>query len=140
MHSHMAQKTERKYNGSQRILDLIKREHTVEDVYTAVEVIVKNGLKANVDFIFSLPFEEDDDVFETIKFIRKLIKLGARIHVHYFMPLPGTPLARYKPKNFLVYEEFLKKELLPYGHAFGQWEKQKRLSMLLFDLINRKKK
>jgi len=127
-------------SGSQRILDLIKREHTVEDVYTAVEVIVKNGLKANVDFIFGLPFEEDDDVFETIKFIRKLIKLGARIHVHYFMPLPGTPLARYKPKNFLVYEEFLKKELLPYGHAFGQWEKQKRLSMLLFDLINRKKK
>jgi len=38
------------------------------------------------------------------------------------------------------YEEFIKKELLPYGHAFGQWEKQKRLSMLLFDLINRKKK
>lgn len=126
-------------SGSQRILNLIKRGHTTEDVYNAVEIIMENGLKANVDFIFGLPFEEENDVIETIEFIRKLVKLGARVHAHYFMPLPGTPLARYSPKDFPVYEEFLKKELLPGGHAFGQWEKQKRLSIQLFELINRGK-
>ncbi|PMP68522.1 MAG: TIGR04013 family B12-binding domain/radical SAM domain-containing protein, partial [Thermodesulfobacterium geofontis] len=44
-------------SGSNRILELCKRGHTVEDVYRAVKLTIKAGLKAKVDFIFGLPGE-----------------------------------------------------------------------------------
>ncbi|MBO8131087.1 MAG: TIGR04013 family B12-binding domain/radical SAM domain-containing protein [Candidatus Marinimicrobia bacterium] len=122
-------------SGSSRVLKLLKRGHTVEDVINAVDIIISNGLNANVDFIFGLPFEKDEDVEVTIKFISKLVKMGARIHGHYFLPLPGTVLERETLKIFEKYEDFIHKELLPNGHIFGNWERQKELSYKIHELL-----
>ncbi|MFQ3675863.1 MAG: TIGR04013 family B12-binding domain/radical SAM domain-containing protein [Endomicrobiia bacterium] len=105
--------------GSQRILDLCHRGHSVEDIFCATELILKNGLKAKVDFIFGLPEEREEDVNETIKVIKQLIKMGAKIHAHTFSPLPQTPFAR---KNYGKISEELKeliKEYLPKGYIYG---------------------
>jgi B12-binding domain/radical SAM domain protein len=79
-------------SGSQRVLDATRRDHSVEDVVRAVRLSVEGGFVPNVDFLFGLPGEEPDDVAATLALMQKLVDLGARVHSHTFMPLPGTPL------------------------------------------------
>lgn len=106
-------------SGSQKILDLCNRKHTVEDIIKSVEVITKHKLKANVDFIFGLPGETEEDVLETLKLMEKLVKFGVRIHAHTFSPLPQTPFANKKHGSIHPkIKEFLTK-YLPEGKVYG---------------------
>lgn len=113
-------------SGSERILKMINRGHKIEDIYKATEITIKNNLKANLDFIFGFPNEKEEDIKETIKVIKDLIKIGARIHLHTFIPLPQTPLFKIGLKDFSYNQEIIKliKELLPKGKIYGNWEKQ----------------
>ncbi len=115
-------------SGSQKILDLCRRGHTVEDVFKAVKLCKKAGLIPKVDFIFGLPGEEEKDIKETIKVMEHLAKMGAIIHAHTFMPLPQTPFASKKPGK--IHPEVLKliNRLLGKGFVFGDWKKQEILA------------
>ncbi len=124
-------------SGSQRVLDLCNRKHTVEDVYNAVRILKSSGFDVNVDFIFGLPVEEERDVIETIKVIKDLIKIGARIRAHYFIPLPGTPFQKFKPKDISKALELELKKLLPSGKIFGEWLKQINLSKKLYQYYSK---
>jgi radical SAM superfamily enzyme YgiQ (UPF0313 family) len=81
-------------SGGQRVLDRCHRGHTVGDVYRAVKLTGEAGLRANVDFIFALPGEEEKDVKETLGVITDLVALGAKMHAHTFVSLPGTPFSK----------------------------------------------
>ncbi|MEO0253866.1 MAG: TIGR04013 family B12-binding domain/radical SAM domain-containing protein [candidate division WOR-3 bacterium] len=126
-------------SGSQRILDLCNRGHTVEDVYNAVKITLKSGLKANVDFIFGLPGETEEDINLTIKVIEDLTRMGAYIHTHAFIPLPQTPFAKSPPKGV---NEKIKKiigKISSKGFAFGSWQKQEKVAFKIYQyLINGK--
>jgi len=119
-------------SGSEKILNLCKRGHTVEDIYRAVKLTIKAGLKAKVDFIFGLPGEEKEDVKATIKVMEDLAKMGAIIHAHTFMPLPQTPFAYKKPGK--IDPELLKtiNKLLGKGLLFGDWQTQEKLSEKIY--------
>lgn len=111
-------------SGSQRILDLCHREHKVIDVYNAVQITQRNGITANVDFIFGLPNESREDIRLTAKVMTDLAEMGAKIHAHFFMPLPQTPFAK---ERVGYINKDLKKvinKLLPKGIIYGDWEKQ----------------
>src|SRR5699024_939787 len=79
-------------SGSQRVLDATKRDHTVDDVLRAARISVENGFVPNVDFLFGLPSEDESDHAATVRLMQQLSEIGARVHSHTFMPLPGTPL------------------------------------------------
>ncbi len=115
-------------SGSDRILKKMKRAHSVEDVIRAVEIITDFNLIANVDFIFGNPGEEDEDIEATIELMHKLIRMGARVHGHYFMPLPGTPWENEKPvvwdKKYLKILGKLTRE----GKLYGSWATQMRFT------------
>jgi B12-binding domain/radical SAM domain protein len=81
-------------SGSDRMLNLAHRMHTASDVVRAAELTLKFGLIPVIDFIFGMPDELPSDRQETIKLIRALVKLGAIIHSHAFIPLPGSAWAR----------------------------------------------
>lgn len=114
-------------SGSDRILKICQREHTVEDVYRAVKLSVKAGLKPKVDFIFGLPEETKEDVELTIKTIEDLTRIGAIIHAHTFIPLPQTPFSSQKPKELDT--QLLKtiNKLLGKGLLYGHWKRQRVL-------------
>lgn len=118
-------------SGSERILELCQREHTVEDVYRAVKITVQAGLKPKIDFIFGLPGETKEDVELTIKVMKDLTKMGAIIHAHTFMPLPQTPFSSKKVGE--ISPQLLKtiNTLLGKGLLYGDWKKQK----LIFEKI-----
>jgi len=116
-------------SGSQKILDLCHRDHTIDDVYNAVNLTIKSNLKINVDFIFGLPGESNEDIELTINLMKDLSKLGARIHAHSFIPLPQTPFEKKSAKHISeVYKKEMK-NLISRGYAFGDWKRQERIAL-----------
>ncbi len=114
--------------GSERLLRALRRNHTVDDIYRAAEVIVAGGLIPIVDFIFGLPGETTEDVATTLRLMEDLVALGAVLHTHTFMPLPGTPLQDAPPGQVDPALHPLLDRLASQGHQIGQWRKQQELA------------
>jgi len=115
-------------SGSERILKLSHRGHSVDDVYKAVEIITRHGFLANVDFIFGLPGETVEDAEMTVKMMSDLADMGARIHAHTFMPLPQTEFENAPYGRVKHQIRKMLRDLTPKGIVFGNWEEQARLS------------
>ncbi len=113
-------------SGSQRMLDLCHRGHTVDDVLRAVELAVGYGYKASVDFIFGLPGETGEDMAASIRLMQQLIEMGARVHGHTFMPLPGTAFAAKPPGQLAPHLRKVISSLVATGKAFGSWQQQEK--------------
>jgi radical SAM superfamily enzyme YgiQ (UPF0313 family) len=104
--------------GSDSLLQKLRRGHTAEQALNAARWIRQAGFMPHVDFVFGFPGETLEDRKLSLGLIEKMIReLGAKIHAHTYMPLPGTPLFPQDPspldaatKNFLTI-----------------WEKRKRL-------------
>ncbi|NVM55168.1 MAG: TIGR04013 family B12-binding domain/radical SAM domain-containing protein [Candidatus Helarchaeota archaeon] len=78
-------------SGSDKILKLIGRQHTVQDIQNATTAILEANLTPLIDFLLGLPDEEIEDQYQTMDLIKELIGQKAQIRIHYFMPLAGTP-------------------------------------------------
>jgi len=123
--------------GSSRLLRAIHRGHSPEDVLNAVEALRRYGFGVDVDYIFGLPGEGEEDIDETIRHMREVIRLGGRIHAHVFMPLPGTPYANSPPGK--IPKKVLKflNHFLGKGYVFGQWIRQERIANEIAELRER---
>ncbi|SCL27608.1 B12-binding domain/radical SAM domain protein, MJ_1487 family [Micromonospora pallida] len=112
-------------SGSDRILDAAKRGHGVEEVRRAVRLGVEEGFGINVDMIFGMPGEDQADVTASLRLAQELADLGARIHAHTFMPLPGTPWREAPPGD--VAPETIREvdRLSQRGALYGHWQKQR---------------
>ena len=112
-------------SGSDRILEETRRGHTVEQVIRAVELAVEAGFQPDVDFLLGLPGENDDDRALSMTLADRLVDMGARIHSHAFMPLPGTPLRDATPSSRSPKRQMLAMARLESkGKAYGQWRRQ----------------
>jgi B12-binding domain/radical SAM domain protein len=114
--------------GSERLLQTLHRRHSVADVYRAVEVIGAGGLTPFVDVIFGLPGEEAGDLADTVRLMEDLAEMGAVLHTHTFMPLPGTPLENAPPGRVDPDLHPLLDRLASQGHQIGQWRKQEEIA------------
>ncbi|AKT34878.1 B12-binding domain/radical SAM domain protein, MJ_1487 family [Pyrobaculum sp. WP30] len=111
--------------ASERLLKAMKRVHDVAAVEEAVRTAVSIGFRPVVDVIGGLPGEEED-VASTVKEMEKLISMGALIRMHYFIPLPGTPLWGRRPAPpHPLYGDFIKRHR---KKVEGYWEEQIELS------------
>lgn len=84
-------------SGSDRILKQIGRDHTVENIRNAATTILDANLIPLIDFLLGLPGEEVTDQYQTLDLIKELIRQKAKIRIHYFMPLAGTPFEKASP-------------------------------------------
>jgi B12-binding domain/radical SAM domain protein len=109
-------------SGSDRVLALARRGHTVSDILRAVEIIVAEGMGALVDILFGLPGESSDDVQATRRLMEQIESWGGRLRAHVFSPLPGTPFADAPPAPRLDEETlaFLD-QMAKRGGLEGQW-------------------
>ncbi|HAA83518.1 MAG TPA: B12-binding domain-containing radical SAM protein, partial [Thermodesulfobacterium commune] len=65
--------------------------------------------------------------------IKDLVKIGAVVHAHTFIPLPQTPFL-YKPPVKLSGDLIkLIKSLTGKGLLFGDWEAQQKLSQKIYN-------
>lgn len=111
-------------SGSQRTLDASHRGHSVEAAIQAVRLSVKAGFKPNVDLLFGLPGETREDLDATLQLAGQLSEMGARLHAHTFMPLPGTPLRHAPPGKVDNDVRRALDRLASRGRVYGQWRKQ----------------
>lgn len=107
-------------SGSNRVLSSLRRGHTVEDVVHAVELCEEYGLTPVVDCIVAIPGEDDEDQLSTARLIQWISSRGT-VHVHRFLPLPGTPLEKTSPRSILPEVERLLGSLALSGKVTGSW-------------------
>jgi len=107
-------------SGSDVILERLHRGHNVDDVIHAVELCTESGITPVVDFIVGFPFESADDQLATVNLIRQVARSG-KVHVHRFIPLPGTPLAGTTARSLLPETEKVCGSLALTGRLTGSW-------------------
>jgi radical SAM superfamily enzyme YgiQ (UPF0313 family) len=87
-------------SASPRVLRLLGREHTVEDVDSSLAIAVSAGFAPVVDILMCAPGETADDRGLTVEWMRTVrSRHGARFNLHHFTPLPGTPLGTSRPER-----------------------------------------
>ena len=77
-------------SGSNKVLKLMNRKHTVEEYINIYEKLMKINpeIKFSSDFIISYPGEEDRDFEQTINLIKKIKFINSFSFI--FSPRPGT--------------------------------------------------
>ena len=121
-------------SGSQNVLDTSRRGHDIAAIINAVKLSVKFGFRPNVDFLFGLPGETRKDAQLTVDLANQLANIGAKIHNHTFMPLPGTPFRNQAAGSIddSVKQQIV--ELTTRGKAYGQWNGQLAIAKELENL------
>ena len=95
-------------SGSNKILKLMNRNHTVEEYINTYEKIKKINPKIEFssDFIISYPGETDDDFNDTLKLVKQIKFINSYSFI--FSPRPGTKAASLK----LIDKEISKERLI----------------------------
>jgi len=106
-------------SGSDRILEAMHRGHTVGDVHRACQIMLSHGLLPNVDVIFGLPGETEEDRRLTIRLVEDVAGMGAVVRTHAFVPLAGTPLADAAPGTIDAQTDSLLGRLARAGQQHG---------------------
>ena len=112
-------------SGSADVLATAKRGHDVEEVRRAVRLGVQEGFRINVDMIFGMPGEGPVEVAQSLTLAEELAGLGARIHAHTFMPLPGTPWRDAPPGDVDSATITAVDRLSSQGALYGHWQRQR---------------
>ena len=95
-------------SGSNKILKLMNRKHTVEDYLNIYEKLKKINPKIEFssDFIISYPGETNDDFNDTLNLVKKIKFINSYSFI--FSPRPGTKAAELKLIDNEVSKERLK--------------------------------
>ncbi len=116
-------------SGNDRMLKLINRMHTIDDIINASTLIHKNILIPKIDFIIGFPEETKEDrknLFNLIKMLSS--SFNAHIHMHYFIPLSGTPFYYKNPTHIDSETEKILNKYTCDGIISNWWKKGIELS------------
>ncbi|MDC0943789.1 tRNA (N6-isopentenyl adenosine(37)-C2)-methylthiotransferase MiaB [Candidatus Pelagibacter sp.] len=80
-------------SGSNKVLDLMNRKHTISDYYKIFDQLkeINPSIEFSSDFIIGYPGEEEKDFKDTIKLIKKIKFINSYSFI--FSPRPGTVAA-----------------------------------------------
>lgn len=114
-------------SGSDDMLEACGRHHTVQEGMDAIVIAKNAGFVPHVDMIFGLPGETKKDADASLEACQELVKIGAKIHAHVFMPLPGSewehmPAGRLDSQSRRVLGELARKKKVT-----GSWGYQETL-------------
>lgn len=77
-------------SGSQKVLEQIRKEVTVDQVRAAVKWSIEVGIKPVCSFMIPHPSDTEETIKETIQFMKELMNMGASITISITTPFPGT--------------------------------------------------
>ena len=81
-------------SGSQEMMDWIKKDIKIEQVWSAAEKCKRHGVAVNFPFIVCFPNESDESIRKSLEMARELRAMSPTFQtpIFYFKPYPGTPL------------------------------------------------
>jgi len=86
-------------SGSQKILNVIKKQTTVEKQERGIREAYEAGIKVRAQFMVGLPQETEEDHQKNLEFIIKNNDYVAKWGIHIFIPYPSCELWHY-PERF----------------------------------------
>jgi len=102
-------------SGSQKLLDNVKRTHTVEQTQKAIENIIKAGVNPIATFMTGFPNETVEDILATVEFWKRN---QIEIRPFFITPYPGTELFIQNRQRILKqFDGNLEKFVLALGDA-----------------------
>ncbi len=125
-------------SGSDRILKLANRHHTVEEGVNAINIALDVGFVPHVDMIFGLPGENDEDIKASLEICQLILDTDAKIHAHVFMPLPGSEFENMPVGNLTRETRQILGEMARKGNLTGSWNHQEILGKNLENMNNSK--
>jgi len=82
-------------SGSQKILDMIKKDIKVEDTLNMARCLSRVGMQANFSLMIGLPGEEESDYKQTLQLIEEIVKIDYAFYMfgpQIYRPYPGSQL------------------------------------------------
>ncbi|MBU4502864.1 MAG: B12-binding domain-containing radical SAM protein [Nanoarchaeota archaeon] len=82
-------------SGNQRILNLIRKQLTTEQILNYNRKLAKTGIIATYNFIMGFPSETIEEIKDSVKFVLKLLDENPYSELaafYVFVPYPGTEL------------------------------------------------
>ena len=82
-------------SGSQAMMDWLKKDIRLEDVFGTAEQMVRHGIAGIFPFIVGFPDESDESVEATLSVIQRLRRMSPdfEVSVYFYQPYPGSPIA-----------------------------------------------
>jgi B12-binding domain/radical SAM domain protein len=108
-------------SGSPAVLRSIGRGHGRSEILEACELALDYGLVPQVDLIFGLPMELEEDQRLSLELVRWIAAKGGKVRAHRFTPLPGTPLAAARPALLAPDVEACLGKMALEGRLTGSW-------------------
>lgn len=93
-------------SSSQRVLNIMKKNTTIQQARYAIEITKRAGIMAAANFIIGYPGERVDEINETIQFSKSLNLDFAQFY--YATPYPGTKIFERIKNNFTWDEKWHK--------------------------------
>ena len=118
-------------SASDRVLEHSNRHHTVEEGLDAIKIAIDCGFTPHVDMMFGLPSETRRELDATIEMCQTLSDMGAMVHGHVFMPLPGSEFETMPPGKLDQDSRSTLGELSRRGILTGSWSIQEDLAARL---------
>lgn len=124
--------------GSPRILEMIKKQETLEDFYEANKKLAATSIKSTYNFMMGYPTESDADLMATVDLAMRLMDENPNASIsgfYVFVPYPGSELF-----DLAVQDGFEPPDSLEGWSAFNRqhldtpWiqDRKRKLEMLLF--------
>ena len=126
-------------SGSQKILDFIKKDIKVENIYRTFDLAKKAGIKSMMFIMIGFPKETKLDIKLTTKIIKDIKPDEIRIHI--LSPYPGSELRKYfEEHNLLETDDYYKfdsrKNVIHHTDEFTAEEIKKNFRLLVFRFEN----
>jgi radical SAM superfamily enzyme YgiQ (UPF0313 family) len=82
-------------SGSQAMMDWLKKDIKLEQVFETAEKMVRHRVAGIFPFIVGFPDETDESVEETLSVILRLRRMSPEfdVSVYFYQPYPGSPIA-----------------------------------------------
>jgi len=87
-------------SGSQKILDFIKKDIEIKNIYRVFDLAKQSGIKSLMFIMVGFPKETPEDVKLTANLIEKIKPDQVRIHIT--TPHPGSELRKYMEEHNLI--------------------------------------
>lgn len=88
-------------SGSQAMMDWIRKDIKLEQVFISAEKCLRHGIRVIFPFIVGFPNESDESVQASFEVIKRLRRLSPDFEtpIFYFKPYPGSPITEEAVRN-----------------------------------------